>query len=93
MRSVKAILLTLALPLSATAADQLTTKPKHSVKETVDRLTAASKDKGISPAARVDHAAAAKTAGLELKPTEVLMFGNPKLGTCRRTGWSRSICQ
>ena len=36
---------------------------------------------GPSPAARVDHAAAAKAAGLELKPTEVLMFGNPKLGT------------
>ena len=53
----------------------------HSVKETVDRLTAALKGKGITPIARVDHAAAAKAAGLELKPTEVLLFGNPRLGT------------
>jgi uncharacterized protein (DUF302 family) len=82
MRLVIAILLALALPLSALAADELSTKPsKYSVKETVDRLTGALRDKGISPAARIDHAAAAKAAGLELKATEVLMFGNPKLGT------------
>lgn len=82
MRFVMTLLFAFALPLSATAADELATKPsKYSVKETVDRLTAALKDKGITPAARIDHAAAAKTAGLELKPTEVLMFGNPKLGT------------
>ena len=37
--------------------------------------------KGNITVARVDHAAAAKAAGLELKPTEVLLFGNPKLGT------------
>lgn len=82
MRLVIAILFAISVPLSALAADELTTKPsKYSVKETVDRLTGALKDKGISPAARVDHAAAAKAAGLELKATEVLMFGNPKLGT------------
>ena len=82
MRLVMAVLLVLALPLSATAADELTMKgSKYSVKETVDRLTDALKDKGITPAARIDHAAAARAAGLELKSTEVLMFGNPKLGT------------
>jgi uncharacterized protein (DUF302 family) len=72
----------LAFPLSAVAADEMTRKTSnYSVKETVDRLAAALKEKGITLAARVDHAAAAKVAGLELKPTEVLMFGNPKLGT------------
>jgi uncharacterized protein (DUF302 family) len=79
---VMTMLFALALPLSAAVGDELTTKPsKYAVKETVDRLTAALKDKGITPAARIDHAAAAKAAGLELKPTEVLLFGNPKLGT------------
>ena len=82
MHLVMAMLIALVLAPSAAVADELTTKPsKYSVKETVDRLTAALKEKGISPAARIDHAAAAKGAGLELKPTEVLMFGNPKLGT------------
>ena len=82
MRLVMMLLVALALPLSAAVGDELTTKPsKYAVKETVDRLTTALKDKGITPAARIDHAAAAKAAGLELKPTEVLLFGNPKLGT------------
>jgi uncharacterized protein (DUF302 family) len=31
--------------------------------------------------ARIDHAAGAKTVGLSLRPTEVLIFGNPKSGT------------
>jgi uncharacterized protein (DUF302 family) len=82
MRILIAMLITLVLPLSAGAADELAAKPsKYSVKETLDRLTAALKDKGITPAARIDHAAGAKAAGLELRPTEVLLFGNPKLGT------------
>jgi uncharacterized protein (DUF302 family) len=82
MRLAIAMAMALALLLPARAADELTIKPSnHPVKETVDRLTAALKDKGITPVARVDHAAAARTAGLELKPTEVLLFGNPQLGT------------
>jgi uncharacterized protein (DUF302 family) len=53
----------------------------RSVKETIDALAAKLKEKGIKIAARVDHAAGAKAAGLELPPTELLIFGNPKLGT------------
>jgi uncharacterized protein (DUF302 family) len=82
MRILIAMLVALVLPLSAGAADELATKPsKYSVKETLDRLTTALEGKGITPAARIDHAAGAKRAGLELRPTEVLLFGNPKLGT------------
>jgi uncharacterized protein (DUF302 family) len=82
MRLLIVMLTVLALSLPAKAADELTVKASRvSVKETVDRLTAALKHKGITPVARVDHAAAAKGVGLELKPTEVLLFGNPKLGT------------
>lgn len=82
MRILIATLMALATAVSAVAADELAIKPsKHSVKETLDRLTETLKSKGITPVARVDHAAAAKAAGLELKPTEVLLFGNPKLGT------------
>lgn len=82
MRFLIALMMSLALSIPAMAADELTIKPsKYPVKETLDRLTAALKDKGIIPIARIDHSAAAKAAGLELKPTEVLLFGNPKLGT------------
>jgi uncharacterized protein (DUF302 family) len=77
-----AMVMALALLAPARAADELTIKPSnHPVKETLDRLTVTLKEKGITPTARVDHAAAAKAAGLELPPTEVLLFGNPRLGT------------
>lgn len=82
MRFLIVVFMALVVPLSASTAGDLTAKPsKYGVKETVDRLTAALKEKGITPLARVDHAAAAKAAGLDLKATEVLLFGNPKLGT------------
>ena len=51
------------------------------VSTTLDRLEAALNEKGIKPMARVDHAAAAKGVDLELRPTQVLFFGNPRLGT------------
>lgn len=49
--------------------------------ETAQRLVAAITDRGMSVMARVDHAAAAQAVGLDLRPTEVVMFGNPKAGT------------
>lgn len=51
------------------------------VRATVDRLEGFLKSKGVNVAARVDHAAAAKSKDLELRPTEVLIFGNPAVGT------------
>lgn len=52
-----------------------------SVKETIDRLAQAVEAKGAKVVARVDHAAGAKATGVDMKPTELLIFGNPKLGT------------
>jgi uncharacterized protein (DUF302 family) len=85
MPTTQTILLAFALamaPAAALAADVLTViESKFPVKETADRLAAAIEGKGLKVAARIDHAAGAKSAGLEMPPTEVLMFGNPKLGT------------
>jgi uncharacterized protein (DUF302 family) len=53
----------------------------YSVGTTMDRLEAHVKSRGAAIAQRVDHAAAAKKAGLELRPTEVVIFGNPEVGT------------
>ena len=50
-------------------------------KETMDRLAAAVTTRGISIMARIDHAAAAAAVGMELRPTEVLIFGKPRAGT------------
>ena len=52
----------------------------HGPKETMDRLAAAVTSRGMTILACIDHAAAAATAGLELRPTEVLIFGNPRAG-------------
>src|SRR5271167_4015829 len=54
---------------------------KYSVKDTLDRLEADLKAKGITVFARVDHAAGAASVAMPLRPTEVLIFGNPKAGT------------
>ena len=72
----------IALHGAATAQSLLLSQESKSpVKETADRLAKAIEEKGLKVAARVDHAASAKAAGLEMPPTEVVMFGNPKLGT------------
>ena len=53
----------------------------HGPKETVDRPIAAVTSCGMTVLARIDHAAAAVKAGLQLRPTEVVLFGNPRAGT------------
>jgi uncharacterized protein (DUF302 family) len=58
-----------------------TVKSSHAPQETMNRLEAAVKAKGLTVFARIDHAEDASTAGLSLRPTEVLIFGNAKGGT------------
>jgi uncharacterized protein (DUF302 family) len=53
----------------------------HAVKATIDRLESAVKEKGMRVFARIDHAAGAMAAGLKLRSTELLIFGNAKGGT------------
>jgi len=61
--------------------DFITKKSSNSVAVSMDRLENALKQKGVGIVARVDHAGAAQKAGLKLRPTQLLIFGNPKLGT------------
>ena len=58
-----------------------TIKSSHGPQETMNRLEAAVKAKGMTVFARIDHSAGASAAGLSLNPTEVLIFGNAKGGT------------
>lgn len=59
----------------------ITKTSPYTVAETLDRLTTAVKGAGATVFARVDHAAGAATVDMDLRPTQMLMFGNPKLGT------------
>ncbi len=59
----------------------VTLASRGSVKETIDRLEADLRAKNITVFARIDHAAGANSVGIPLRPTELLIFGNPKAGT------------
>jgi uncharacterized protein (DUF302 family) len=59
----------------------ITIPSSFSVKETLDRLEREAKSHGLTIFARVDHAAGAAQVSMPLRPTEVLIFGNPKGGT------------
>jgi uncharacterized protein (DUF302 family) len=75
--------------VTASADDGLVTKPsKYSVKETIDNFEAAINAQaagGWVVFDRIDHSAAAKNAGLDMRPRTVIIFGNPKAGTLPMT--------
>jgi uncharacterized protein (DUF302 family) len=83
MRSIFALAISLLFFAPAAHAEKLliVKASPHSVAKTLDRLTAVMQKKGITIFARVNHAGGAKKVGVEMKPTELLVFGNPKLGT------------
>lgn len=67
----------------AQAADDTVVKVSspHSVTQTVDNFVAAVENAGAKVFARVDHALGGKNAGMEIPANQVVIFGNPKLGT------------
>jgi uncharacterized protein (DUF302 family) len=59
----------------------ITLSSRYPAPDTVQRLLAAFAKRNMTVFARIDHAAGAASAGLSLRPTEVVIFGNPKGGT------------
>lgn len=59
----------------------ITIASRYSVSETLDRLTTALTSAGMLVFARINHARGAEEVGLKLRPTELLIFGNPRGGT------------
>jgi len=79
-----AISLSMAVAPAVAAGDgngTIKMESAHDAATTLDRLEAIFKAKGITVFARVDHAAGAKKIGEDMAPTQLLLFGNPKLGT------------
>jgi uncharacterized protein (DUF302 family) len=68
--------MTLALPVAAE-----TLASPHSVSQTMDNLVAAVEGAGAKVMARVDHTAGASSVDMELPDAQLLIFGNPKVGT------------
>ena len=84
MRTVRSCVVGVLLAVASYAwgADGLVAvKSPHSPKDTMDRLEAQLRQKGLTIFARIDHAAGAARVGQTIRPTEVLIFGNPQGGT------------
>ena len=74
--------LLLACASTAFGADGLTSlQSPHAAKETMNRFETNARQRGLEVFARIDHAAGALKIGKSLRPTEVLVFGNPQGGT------------
>jgi uncharacterized protein (DUF302 family) len=56
-------------------------RSNNSVEQTVEKIETALKAKGVKLFALVDHSGEAEKAGLGMRPTKLLIFGNPKGGT------------
>jgi uncharacterized protein (DUF302 family) len=54
---------------------------RYSVPETLARLQSILKEKGVTVFALIDHSGEAAKVGLEMRPTQLLIFGSPKAGT------------
>ncbi|SFR43260.1 DUF302 domain-containing protein [Litoreibacter janthinus] len=81
---MRKIALTLVLLVSAAMpayAELITVQSAKPVAATMDALEAAVGQAGATVFARVDHQAGAATADLQMPAAQVLIFGNPKLGT------------
>lgn len=66
----------------ADQAEGVVNLPTHSsVDETISRLQAMLQEKGVQIFALIDHSGEAKRAGIDMRPTKLLIFGSPKAGT------------
>jgi len=65
-----------------TAANGIVDTPSnHSVEETLERLQGILHEKGVTLFALIDHSGEAEKIGMKMRPTKLLIFGNPKAGT------------
>jgi uncharacterized protein (DUF302 family) len=56
-------------------------RSNHSVDQTVERLKSILQSKGVALFALIDHSGEAEKVGMKMRPTKLLIFGNPKAGT------------
>ena len=83
MRLIGSVLVIIFCIVSTAAAGDglISVKSSYDVKATADRLENVLKQKGMNVFIRINHAAGARNVGKNLRPTELVVFGNPKVGT------------
>jgi uncharacterized protein (DUF302 family) len=91
MRQILYTITALFLLASLSYADNgiISVKSSHDVKATADRLENTLRQKGMTVFIRINHAEGAQKVGKKLRPTELVVFGNPNVGTplmqCRQS--------
>lgn len=81
MRILVALTLTVLVSAVSAADGLIAVKSPYSAKDTMNRLEELVKQRSLNVFARIDHAAGASKVGKSLRPTELLIFGNPQGGT------------
>lgn len=81
LRSLIVLALVTFGSLAAAADGLVVVKSPYSAKDTMNRLEEIVKKRSLNVFARIDHAAGAAKIGKVLRPTEILIFGNPQGGT------------
>ncbi len=83
MRTIILIVLIFASTFSIAEVDEgfIAVKTKASVNDAANSIVEALEGRGMTVFSKIDHAHGAREAGLELRPTMLIIFGNPKVGT------------
>ncbi len=85
MRRIATPFLLFCLTALAAHAQQapglISVESKHDVLTTTERFVAAAEEKQLKVFNRIDHTAGAQSVGMSLPPTELVIFGNPEVGT------------
>lgn len=82
IRKIMFTLALLSLSFGVIAADgMINVKSNHSVADTANKLEKVLLSKGMNVFTRIPHSKGAKSVGVELRPTELIIFGNPKVGS------------
>ena len=82
MKKILLVIFTIVFANSALATESIiSVESNYSVKVTADRFEEILKSKGLTIFDRINHSQNASIVNLELAPTEVIIFGNPKVGT------------
>jgi uncharacterized protein (DUF302 family) len=93
MRKTAYFFMVFALLVSASMAEAdtglINVKSQFSVEKTAERFAAAATEAGLKVFSRIDHAVGAAEVGKRLRPTQLIIFGSPKVGTALMTSDQR----
>ncbi len=81
LKGIAALALAATVNVAGAVDGLISVKSPVDAKTTMDRVEAQAKQRGLTIFARIDHAAGAAKIGKTLRPSEVLIFGNPQGGT------------